>query len=623
MIAGSSVRFLARYFRPYLATAVLTVLATALYTLATLVVVALLEPIFSDVMLMSPPAAGTSSVGSVVGADLPAPAHDLDPRRWVNATFERLRSAWHLNQADEVLLLPILFALAIIGRSLAGFANGYWFQVMGLGATNDLRNDLFRRILDRSSRFFTRHPSGELASRVGSDIAVIQSAVSIRLLDLFQQSTTLLAVLGWMFFTQFRLAAFSMLVAPVVALAIASFGKGMRRASRRTQERMADLFTLVGEAARGHRVVKAFGMEGFERERFRRASERHLGIRLKAQMLTYASTPVVETVGSLGAAAFFIYAGRQIRAGTLNAAEVVTFIVLAIMLYDPIRKLNKVNLTIQEALACVQRVRELMAEPDAVVECSDARCVTAFTDAVTFADVSFAYETEAVLRNLDLTVRRGEMIALVGRSGAGKSTLVNLLPRFYDPEQGSVLLDGVDLRDLRLADLRALIGIVTQETILFDDTVRNNIAYGRGDLPAVQVEAAARAAYAHEFIVALPKGYDTPIGEAGLKLSGGQRQRLAIARALLKDPPILILDEATSYLDSESEQLVQKALSRLIEGRTALVIAHRLSTVQRADRIVVMDGGRIVEQGTQAALLASSGPYRHLYDLELRAELAR
>lgn len=614
-------RFLWRYFRPYLPTILLTLVATAVYTGSMVMVLALLEPIFGDVLRMSDEQIGGTMIGKVAEAgDRTGVTGGFDPREWVSAIIPRLQEWLGLSDADSVLFLPLLFALVIVVRSLAGFANGYFFQVLGLGATNDLRNDLFRCILDQSNRFYARHPSGELASRVGNDISVMQNAVSTRLLDLFQQSTTLVALLIWMLSTHFRLALFCLLLAPAVALPIAIFGKGMRRASRRTQERMADLFNLVGEAVRGHRVVKAFGMESFEQERFRQATQRHLKVRLKAQMLSYASTPVVESVAAIGAAAFFIHAGRQIRLGTLNPAEVLSFIVMAMMLYDPIRKLNKVNLVVQEALASAHRIRQLMDEPQDVVEQADARSVEGFEDAIVFEGVSFAYESEAVLSAVDLTVRRGEVVALVGASGAGKSTLVNLLPRFYDPDQGSVRLDGVDLRAVGLADLRALIGIVTQDTILFDDTVRNNIAYGRGDLSVARLESAARAAFAHDFVERLPDGYDTPIGEGGLKLSGGQRQRLAIARALFKDSPILILDEATSNLDSEAERLVQKALSRLMDGRTALVIAHRLSTVQRADRIVVMEGGRVVEQGTHADLLAADGRYRQLHDLQFRDE---
>jgi subfamily B ATP-binding cassette protein MsbA len=360
-------------------------------------------------------------------------------------------------------------------------------------------------------------------------------------------------------------------------------------------------------------------MEEFELAKFREATRRHLRVNLWAQMLANASGPVVESLAVLGAAGLLIYAGRAIRAGELSAPELIQFLTTLLMMYDPIRKLNKVNLILQEATAAGQRVARLTAIPNDIVERPDARDVTTVREGITYERISFSYEDRPVLHDVSLPIRAGEIVALVGSSGAGKSTLVNLLPRFFDPEAGRVAIDGVDIRDVRLKSLRALIGIVTQETVLFNDTIRNNIAYGRSDLPLERVREAAAAAYADEFIMQLPRGYDTVIGESGIRLSGGQRQRLAIARALLKNAPILILDEATSHLDTQSEALVQKALSNLMQGRTTLVIAHRLSTVMRADRIVVMEGGRIVEEGSHGELMALGGTYRRLYDLQFRA----
>jgi subfamily B ATP-binding cassette protein MsbA len=383
---------------------------------------------------------------------------------------------------------------------------------------------------------------------------------------------------------------------------------------------MADLAALMSEAVRGHRVVKAFGMEDFEHGRFRAATRRHLRVNLWAQMLANLSSPVVESLAVLGAAALLIYAGRSIRAGELSPPELLKFLMTLLMMYDPIRKLNKVNLVLQEAGAAGHRVLAVMAEPNEVRLRQGTRSLAKVDRQIRFDRVSFAYEEadRPVLRELELTIRRGEIVALVGPSGAGKTTLVNLLPRFFDPDAGRVSIDDVDLRDLDLKALRTLIGIVTQETVLFDDTVRANIAYGRADLPLERVREAAAAAYADDFVTQLPAGYDTRIGESGLRLSGGQRQRLAIARALLKNAPILILDEATSHLDSESESLVQKALYNLMQGRTTLVIAHRLSTVQRADRIVVMEAGRIIETGSHGELMALGGSYKRLYDLQFR-----
>jgi subfamily B ATP-binding cassette protein MsbA len=436
------------------------------------------------------------------------------------------------------------------------------------------------------------------------------------MVDILQQPLALVILVWLLLSIHLKLAVMCLVVAPVILFPIVRFGRGMRRTSHRSQEHMADLANLVAEGVRGHRVVKAFNMEDFEYRRFRKASHRHLRVNLWAQMLSQASSPIVEALAALGGAALLIYAGQAIRADELDSSEMVMFLVALFALYDPVRKLNKVNLVFQQAIAAAKRVRDIMAIPVDVREPETPRSVDGVRSGVHFSDVVFAYDTEVILDGVDLDVKAGEVIALVGPSGAGKTSLVNLLPRYFDPNQGRILIDDVDIREFSLAGLRQLIGIVTQETVLFNDTVRNNIAYGQAKLAREQVEDAARAAYAHEFIEQLPEGYDTVIGESGSKLSGGQRQRLAIARAILKDAPVLILDEATSQLDSESEALVQKALGNLMRQRTTLVIAHRLSTVVNADRIVVMEGGRIVDQGKHQELLARGGTYKRLYDLQ-------
>ena len=631
---GELLRFLWPYFRRYWGVLVLAMGTTLIFATSTVMLLALFRPILAEVLLAD---AGTSggALGALVASaeEEPEAAEedeepgmlerlgldiDFDMEAFFEQTVEAAKALFEIEGDEVVWFLPTFFFLVFVLRSLSIFGNGYLFQVVGLGATNDLRNDLYERILHQSSRFYAEHPSGELVSRVSNDISVMQNAVSSRLLDLFMQSVTLIFLIWYLLSAHFKLALICLVAVPAVIYPIVRFGKGMRRTSHRSQERLADLSNLVAEAVRGHRVVKAFGMEAFELGRFRLATARHLKVKLRAQLLTYASGPVVEAMAALGSAAFLIYAGRAVREGTLDPSELLQFITNLVMLYDPIRKLNKVNLVLQEATAAAQRVHGIMELENHITERPDAAKLPTLDKAIHFDNVAFAYDQAPVLQGIDLTIRRGEMVALVGSSGAGKSTLVNLLPRFFDPDQGAVRIDGVDLREGTLASLRGQIGIVTQDTMLFNDSIRDNIAYGRTDLSQESVEAAAQAAYAHEFILAQNEGYDTVIGESGLKLSGGQRQRLAIARALVKDPPILILDEATSHLDSEAEALVQKALGRLMVGRTALVIAHRLSTVQRADRIVVLDQGQVVEEGSHTELLASGGAYKRLYDLQFR-----
>lgn len=618
--------FFWRYLRGYTAWAMLAAAGILVYAAATAGAAALIKPIFGEVLLAGDsapnPLGGLAAKPGDGKRPVPGVLTDLkkklDVAHQIDDTYESLKRRLGVNPDNVVYFLPLLFVLVFLLRSLSDFVSGYAFQHIGLGVTTDVRNDLYRRILQQSSRFHADHPSGELVARVINDVALMQNAVANRLLDLFQQSFTLVALLALLLSTHLRLALISLIAAPLLLYPIIRFGKGMRRTSHRSQERMADLASLMAEGVRGHRVVKAFGMEEFELGRFREATRRHLRVNLWAQMLANSSGPVVESISVLGAAALLIYAGKSIRAGELSAPELVQFLTTLMMLYDPVRKLNKVNLILQEAMASGQRVARLMEIPDDIQERPGARDVETVREAIAYERVSFSYEERPVLRDVSLAIRAGEIVALVGPSGAGKSTLVNLLPRFFDPNSGRLTIDGVDIRDLKLQGLRSLIGIVTQDTVLFNDSIRNNIAYGRSDLPLERVREAAAAAYADEFIMQLPRGYDTVIGEAGVRLSGGQRQRLAIARALLKNAPILILDEATSHLDSQSEALVQKALYNLMQGRTTLVIAHRLSTVTRADRIVVVEAGRIVEEGSHRELLALGGSYKRLFDLQFR-----
>lgn len=613
--------FALRYAGRYWPWMVAAVGATALYAGATALLIPIIGFIFGEVLRdtsalgrfgLSDAAAGAGGAAEV-GEQTKAFLY-----RMVTDGYEQLKAAFGVTPEQVVYFVPALFVVVFALRSLADFVNGYSFQRLGFGATTDLRNDLYERTLRQSSRFHTEHPSGELVSRVVHDVGVLQSAISTRLVDLVQQSVTLVALLAMLMSIHLKLALFCLIAAPVLLYPIVRFSKGMRRTSHRAQERTADLANLVSESARGHRVVKAFGMEGFESQRFREATRRHLRANLRGQLIANLSSPVIETMGVIGAGGFLVFAGRAIQSGAMESATLVAFLVNLYVMYDPIRKLNKANLVVQQSLAAAQRLRNLMSVPVEIVDRPDGRAIAGLEREIRFEGVRFAYDHREVVRGIDLVVPRGQVVAFVGPSGGGKTTITNLLPRFFDVTEGRITIDGADVRDIRLASLRAQIGIVTQETVLFNDTIRNNIAYGRADLPLERVRKAARAAFADDFIIETPDGYDTIVGEGGVRLSGGQRQRIAIARALLKNAPILILDEATSQLDTESEALVQQALSNLMSSRTTLVVAHRLSTVARADRIYVVEEGRITEQGSHEELLAAGGTYRRLYELQFR-----
>ncbi len=529
--------------------------------------------------------------------------------------------AWW-NASPDQQAKRVLFALLLVFvvRAFSSFFSEYAFQKVGLSTVRELRNELYERLIYQSHRFFTERSTGEIVSRIVSDADQIQAAVSTRMGDLFQESITLLGLVIYVFFSNPELALICLVGAPALIAPVVHFGQRLRRTTHRSQERMADLATLLEETVRGVRIVKAFTMERFEIQRFFEATRRHLASNLKAQKIQALSSPVMEVISGLCILPLLFYAHRRIAAGTLTIGQFMSFGVALLAMYQPIKKLNKVNLSVNTALSAAERVFRMLDIDNEVKERAGAIELRSVGSGIRYERVTFAYRDDPVLRDVDVAVAPGEIVALVGGSGAGKSTFVNLLPRFYDVVGGRITVDGRDVRDATLASLRRMMGLVTQEVILFNDTVRNNIAYGRADADDRHVIEAAQAANAHEFISTLPNGYDTPIGEGGVLLSGGQRQRLAIARALFKDPPILILDEATSALDTESERLVQSALNNLMRGRTTLVIAHRLSTIRNADKIVVLDEGRIVEVGRHDELLARRGVYRKLYDLQFADE---
>jgi subfamily B ATP-binding cassette protein MsbA len=517
-------------------------------------------------------------------------------------------------------LLPVALLAVSVLKGVCGYGQSYLMIFVGSRVVTDIRQQLFGHLMRLPIGFHLKNPSSRMLSRVVNDVNWIQNAVSGVLKDLFQQSLTFLVLLGVILYQNWRLALFSIVVIPLSAYPMVRFGNQLRKIAATGQERTADMSTALQETLTGVRIVKGFTREAAEGERFAKYNEAYFRTNMKSTQVSSITSPVLEAVGVIGVAGIIWYGGAQVIQGAMTPGTFFSFLTAVFLMYTPIKRVASANNTIQQALAAADRVFTVLDVPTEAARDTGMRDLDGVRSAIELRAVSFRYEgIEAwALQDISLRVSPGEVLALVGSSGAGKTTLVNLIPRFHDPTAGAILIDGVDLREIRLAALRRQIGIVSQETLLFDDTVRNNIAYGKDEVTEDGITDAAKAAYAHEFVTRLPNGYDTLIGENGVKLSGGERQRLAIARALLRNPPILILDEATSSLDTESERMVQMALANLMKGRTTFVIAHRLSTVQRADRIAVLAGGRLVEVGRHEELLAKGGVYHRLYQMQFQ-----
>lgn len=594
---------LLRYAKPYMPALLASVVFMAVVGLSQGLLVRLIPLIFERVLNPNPSDNAPALLFSVPHTAIRVYLSDIVP--------PFIHNIWRM--------VGFGILLCFFAKGAGDYLGNYLVNWVGVNAIMDLRQEVFDRVLRQDAQFFERQTTGEIMSAIMSDIDRIQIAVSSMLADWLRQMFTAIFLLIALISMEWRLSLISLAVFPIVALLTMRLGRRIRRTTRQAQDMAAGLNQILQETITGHHVVKSFGAEDFESKRFRLAA-----LRLKAENLKYVAqqaiaSPIIELIGALTIVLLLTFAREQVKAHSMTAGTFTAFVLALVMLYEPIKRLTNIHNIFQQALGCTAKVFKYLDLREGVMDDSNAVRLAKFEKSIVFENVHFSYPVapgRSVLQGIDLQVKAGEVAALIGPSGAGKTTLVNLVPRFYDVTGGAVLIDGKDVRHLQLSSLRENISLVAQDTFLFNDTVFDNIAYGRPDAKPEEVFAAAKAALAHDFIQMLPLGYKTPIGERGTKLSGGQRQRIAIARALLKDAPILILDEATSHLDSESERLVQQALTVLMQRRTVLVIAHRLSTIRQADKIVVLQDGRIAQVGTHDQLLASGGVYQRLHDMQ-------
>ena len=531
-----------------------------------------------------------------------------------------------LRDKDTAMLNYIVISIVVVFiiRGISYYGQSYLMNYVGQRVIIDIRKAVFEKLQRLSMSFYDKHKTGTIMSYVTNDVSALQSAMVENVVEMFTESVILIVSIAMMLYLDWKLFLVTFATFPVVLFFIDSFGKRIRKSGSRIQEAAADITSVLQEVASSPRVIKSFVREDYEVERFDKENMNNFRANMKYAQLSSTLTPTIEFVAAVGVSVILWYGGNSVINGSITAGSLVAFLTYAVNISNPIKRLSRVIGNIQKALAAAQRVFDVLDLPEKIQNAPDAKALPPVKGDVRFKNVSFAYnESEEVLSNVSFEVKPGEMIAFVGPSGAGKSTVASLLPRFYDVTNGSITIDGEDIRKVTLNSLREQVGIVPQETVLFNGSVYDNILYGRLDATREEVEAAAKAANAHDFIMQLPNGYETMLGDRGMNISGGQRQRISIARAILKNPQILILDEATSALDTESERVVQEALDRLMVGRTSFVIAHRLSTIKNADKIMVLEKGQLIEQGTHDELMAMDGLYAHLYKIQYRSKEAK